>query len=305
MGVGIVELLMRCNIVALVGGGVVPKFPKNKVVIWDDYQNHAIAELEFSRDVRGVRLRREVVAVALETEVHVYHFSNLNVITSLYTVANPAGLCALSGLGPVVLACPGAKPGTLHVERVDVAVSAAAAAGSSISLAVTAHQNALTCIALSPDGSLVATASERGTLVRVFDTATGRLVREFRRGTKSVDISSVNFSQDNTLLVADSSSGTAHVFDIASSAAATTAATASSGDLSAAAAAPASSGRERSIVRFHTGAQRALVCFGADKSTVLAISFDGKYSKFSYGVERGQRVCRAEIVDYNLFEAVS
>ena len=39
MGLGVVEVFMRSNILALVGGGPVPRFPRNKVVVWDDYQN--------------------------------------------------------------------------------------------------------------------------------------------------------------------------------------------------------------------------------------------------------------------------
>ncbi len=91
-GIGIVEMLYRCNIVAIVGGGSSPMYPSNKVMLWDEQQAKCIAELTFRTDVKGLRLKSDKIIVILEEKIYVYNFSDITLIDHIETIKNPKGL---------------------------------------------------------------------------------------------------------------------------------------------------------------------------------------------------------------------
>lgn len=80
-----------------------------------------------------------------------------------------------------------------------------------------AHEGQLRGLALTADGTKLATASEKGTVLRVWDVATAACLREFRRGVERANITCLSWSWDHVWLCCTSDKGTAHIFQVDSS----------------------------------------------------------------------------------------
>ncbi|KAL6505000.1 Autophagy-related protein 18a [Orobanche gracilis] len=88
------------------------------------------------------------------------------------------------GAVPSVLVCPGLQKGQVRVEHY----------ASKRTKFIMAHDSRIACFTLSQDGNLLATASSKGTLVRIYNTHDGSLLLEVRRGVDKAEIYSLAFS---------------------------------------------------------------------------------------------------------------
>ncbi|KAL0403725.1 UNVERIFIED_CONTAM: Autophagy-related protein 18a [Sesamum radiatum] len=106
----------------------------------------------------------------------------------------------------MVLVCLGSDKGEVRVEHY----------GLRWSKLIKAHDSDVACVALSNNGRLLATASTKGTLVRVFDTWDGRLLQELKSGSEfgRAEIHSLCFSSNAEWLAISSNKGTVHVFSL-------------------------------------------------------------------------------------------
>jgi len=210
--VSICEMLGRSNCLAFVPGGVKPKFADNSILIWDDIRKDFVFELTFPSTVLAVKLQKERLIAVLLNRVHVFSFPNNPQKLFCYeTKDNPLGLVAVAANSLAdrnVVVFPGSRRGHIHV----VDLNTISKGSSSSPLSIQAHQSDLAYLAVNYQGTMVATASSRGTLIRVFDTKTGNQLIELRRGTDEAKTSCINFSHDNAYLCVCSDKGTVHVF---------------------------------------------------------------------------------------------
>ncbi|GMH30502.1 hypothetical protein Nepgr_032345 [Nepenthes gracilis] len=202
---GIVEMLFRCNILALVGGGANSQYSPNKVVIWDDHQSRCIGEFSFRSEIRAVKLRRDRIVVVLEHKIYVFNFMDLKLLHQIETLSNPRGLCCLSQhMNTSVLICPGRRRGEVRIEHF----------GLNMTKIIQAHDSHIAFITLTMDGMLLATASTKGTLIRIFNTMDGTCLQEVRRGTEKADIYGIAFSPNAQWLAVSSDKCTIHIFSL-------------------------------------------------------------------------------------------
>ena len=204
-GIGRIEMLHRSNIMALVGGGKLPKFDKGKVIIWDDQEKQVYNEIAFNSDVLNVKLKKDLVMVSIESEINVYSFPDIDFKKKYETSKNDKGIMVVNGSeARNVLAFPGKTKGSVTVVNFE---------NETEFIIDNAHETEIGQIGINYDGTLIATCSEKGTLIRIFGTdKLEKPFAELRRGAEKAEIYSLAFSPDNKFLCCASDRGTVHVF---------------------------------------------------------------------------------------------
>ncbi|EEQ37973.1 hypothetical protein CLUG_02096 [Clavispora lusitaniae ATCC 42720] len=241
--VGILEMLYSTSLMAIVPLGEEPGSSPRKLKIVNTKRGTTICDLIFPSTVLSVKLSRHRMVVVLEEQIYIYDIATMKLLHTIETSPNVSGLCTLSDAaldesGNTLLAYPSPPKTITHDSLLVTGINTNGGLNSvqnniqSVSNApnrvgdviifdmkslqplavIEAHKSALAAMCLSSDGKLLATASDKGTIVRVFNVETGVKMFQFRRGTYPTTIYSLNFSKGNNYVIATSSSGTVHIF---------------------------------------------------------------------------------------------
>jgi autophagy-related protein 18 len=211
-GIGVCEMLDCSSLVAVVGGGNSPAFSSRRLRVFNTSSSTTICEMNFDYPIIAVHLNHRCMIVVLATQVHIFNVDTMKQTQRLDTPNNPRGLCTLQHIADssstsVLLCFPGA------VEKGDVFIFNVATQKSVT--VIEAHQSPLQALVLSSNGRYLATASSKGTLIRIFDLNKGNEnVATFRRGVTTSVVTTMRFNKDNSLLCVGSKNGTVHVFDV-------------------------------------------------------------------------------------------
>ncbi|ORY09673.1 WD40-repeat-containing domain protein [Clohesyomyces aquaticus] len=219
------EMLFSTSLVALT---LSPRLLR----IQNTKRHSTICEMTFRTAILAMRLNRKRLVVVLESELYIYDISNMQMLKNEKTSPNPNAICALSAssennylvyplptkAAPATFQPPThAPPKSDHVPPTSGEVLIYDATKLEAVNVVEAHNSPLSCIALNNEGTLLATSSEKGTIIRVFSIPDAQKLYQFRRGSIPARIYSMSFNSTSTLLCVSSATETVHIFRLGAS----------------------------------------------------------------------------------------
>ncbi|KAL4741984.1 autophagy-related protein 18 [Aspergillus similis] len=220
--IAIIEMLFSTSLVALI-------LSPRRLQITNTKRQSTICELTFPTTVLAVKLNRKRLVIVLEDQIYLYDIQTMKLLYTIETSPNPNALCALSPSSEnCYLAYPlpqkaapssfnppaHAPPGNTHVSPTSGEVLIFDTLKLEAINVIEAHRSPLACITLNSDGTLIATASDKGTIIRVFSVPDGHKLYQFRRGSIPSRIFSMSFNTTSTLLCVSSSTETIHLFKL-------------------------------------------------------------------------------------------
>ena len=209
-GIGIVEILNNTNIFALVGTEENLKFGPNKVILWDELNQKVANQLIVSNNVKNIKIKRTKIFIIEENNILVFTLGNYEKIDSLKTFTNKTGIFGIS-LDPKLnmISYPSPDVGKIIIKDYDNKIDGNFSVGE-----INAHKNEIIALVMNYDGSLIASASERGTIIKIFKSKDRSLLQELRRGTEHAEIYSLAFDFKSRFIACSSNKGTVHIFYI-------------------------------------------------------------------------------------------
>ncbi|XP_075888600.1 WD repeat domain phosphoinositide-interacting protein 1 [Nelusetta ayraudi] len=200
----IVERLFSSSLVVVVSTAM-----PQRMNIYHFKKGTEICNYSYPNNILAVKLNRQRLVVCLEESIYIHNIKDMKLLkTLLNTPSNSSGLCALSTNHSNSYV---AYPGSATIGEIIVYDANSL---NTVTM-IPAHDSPLAALTFNASATKLASASERGTVIRVFSIPDGSRLFEFRRGMKRyVNISSLSFSHDGQFLCASSNTETVHIFKL-------------------------------------------------------------------------------------------
>ena len=203
-------MLKKTNILALVGGGQNPLFSKNKITIYDSHQELIIRQIRLNSYIINVKLRNDSIIGFIEGKIYILNINSLETIDIIEIEKSINPIYGLSNNNTLILAFPLVDyKGKIKINKYFISSKIK----KKETLSINAHESNIVFITINNNGTLLASGSEKGPYIRLFNTSNGDLLAELKRGKKS-KINSISFETNSDIIGYIGDNGKIYIYDI-------------------------------------------------------------------------------------------
>lgn len=196
-GVKLALILDVTNIIVYVANNT-----PSVLTIWDEHKGTIIGIKECKEPILDAKITRKHVAIVHKNYITLYDLQdNLKELKEIKTYNNDNVICYLTDK---YLICPGSDQGIVNIITLS----------DMSSKEIKSHFSALTCVNITSDQKQLVTASDQGTLIRLFDINNGEKLREYRRGASAGRVYNCVLDKDANFLCVTSDKGTIHIYNL-------------------------------------------------------------------------------------------
>jgi len=207
-GVCYITMLSRSNILGIVLKNTLDDLTnETKLLIWDDKENKKMGCIEFTKRICNVFLYNKFITVSLCDTIYIYNLHSLTLFRKIKTFSNSKGLleCYYNTTRFMIGCLSKSNNNTIMLYEPCKKIKP---------VEITAHKSEIRLFKFSNTGNLIATTSTKGTLIRIYHTLTGDLIKELRRGSEQILIDWIQFSNEDKMILCRSKKGTIHLFNL-------------------------------------------------------------------------------------------
>ena len=213
-GISYCELSYRSNLLALVGGGKIPKFNPKKVVIYNDLEECVENEFKFSTPVLNVKFKKTYIFIVCEKKIYVFNITTTQNVDAFDTIINKRGIIAINGREEItIMAFPieleedvpnKQKKGYVGVKNYKTKKY----------FTLPVHEEPISYMEMDYNGLLLATVNSKGNIIRIHNLLDKTLVFECNRGIGKAIVNYICFDPEYNYIGITSNKGTIHLWKL-------------------------------------------------------------------------------------------
>ena len=202
-GINIGTIYKKSNIFFLVGSGINPDYPPNRIIIWNESKKTKICCISINEKIEDFKIISDKILIYSKKRAYIYDFDTLKVENRINIVSHSLS-CYINDSNYLIV-----HPLIEFNNIGNICIKTL-----SNKYTINSHANPVEKISISHNGNYIITCSCKGQLIKLFNSNTNQLIKTFHRGYNTHIVTYLGFSDNDNWVICATLYGSVHLFNI-------------------------------------------------------------------------------------------